>query len=124
MLVAATFVVKMSDLILVKKITTGRRQHTAMEAAFLVPLDCCHSGPSVASFSSFFRSCNLCGNSLNVIMKLEKEKCYRPAKMLRRICSMCPETFYCFTWSTKEKLSCMNNSSCLNLQLFLRKKMR
>lgn len=33
MLVAATFVVKTSDLIPVKKITTGRRPHTTMEAA-------------------------------------------------------------------------------------------
>lgn len=71
MLIVARFVVKTSDLILVKKETTGRRQHISVVAAsswfhWIVVI----LGLVLTIFSSFLRSCSLCDNSFN--MKLEK----------------------------------------------------
>lgn len=53
MLIVAKFVVKMSDLILVKKVTAGRRQHVSAGGLLVVSLDCCHSGPSVNHLFQF-----------------------------------------------------------------------
>ena len=71
MLAVAKFVVKMNDLILVRKNNHGQETHIPVGSAvwrssLLVPLDCCHSGSGVASFSSFVTSWNLCDNSFNV----------------------------------------------------------
>ena len=71
MLVVAKFVVKMSDLILVKKVTTGRRQRISVLAAsswfhWIVVI----LGLVLTIFSSFLRSWNLCDSSFNT--KLEK----------------------------------------------------
>ena len=71
MLVVAKFVVKMSDLILVKKVTTARRQRISVLAAsswfhWIVVI----LGLVLTIFSSFLRSWNLCDSSFNT--KLEK----------------------------------------------------